>query len=297
MRRAQQLQQEANPNGNQHYDSIITDPTCDVHQIGVATTSEPTDPQTVVIAAKNAMTYLQNAGGEEALSMESYARDLAETSPIVPANATMLEQTHSGTVRVPSCATLCDMMNVPQVVEPSEESEGCNNASDGESWLPNPAEDPSRRINNAQWFQAHCRLLNEVAHLPFSSNDFLQLYRYFYSAKCNPGSGENNLNLTHSTSGEHGIDKKRGKCQDSQKSICELRRVISLHCLNIPNPKSKALESKFAASKRRTWEVMTEDSKEFTPNYDQGQEPITKRAKNSELRISLYPRLKVRYHH
>ena len=63
----------------------------------------PAAPATVVRAAKMGLALIGNVL-HSSLHTEPYEREISETSPVVPANATMLERTHSGTIRVPPLA-------------------------------------------------------------------------------------------------------------------------------------------------------------------------------------------------
>jgi len=63
--------------------------------------SGPSDPATVVAAAKSAFEVLGDAGGALLLTEEPQ-RSISDSSPMVSSHAVMLEKTSSGTIQVPS---------------------------------------------------------------------------------------------------------------------------------------------------------------------------------------------------
>lgn len=157
----------------------------------------PSDPATVVAAAKRAFDALGDAGGALLLTEEPQ-RAISDSSPMVSSDAVMLERTPSGTIQVPSLAA------EPADNDDDSLSLSCNNSChslksgsapggmmrrmSGESLCtangsnrPETPIDPESRRRNMEWLRMHFRSLNEMGQLPYAYDDLVQLHRYFYS--------------------------------------------------------------------------------------------------------------------
>ena len=167
----------------------------------------PSDPATVVAAAKAAFEALGDAGGALLLTEEPQ-RSISDSSPMVSSDAVMLEKTPSGTIRVPSLdgpndadkdereeSSLSSYQRHPPV--PLEVSNGhistgslCTANGPNADWPETPV-DPHAKRRNMDWLRMHFRSLNEMKQLPYVYADLLQLYRYFYSPVDNNNADDN----------------------------------------------------------------------------------------------------------
>lgn len=139
----------------------------------------PSDPATVVAAAKSAFAALGDAGGA-LLMTEEPQRAISETSPVVSSDAVMLEKTASGTVRVPPLDDSDEEVypiGKTSIKNVSTDSLCTANGKD----CPETPMDPVTKKRNMEWLRLHFRSLNGMIQLPYVQADLLQLYRYFYS--------------------------------------------------------------------------------------------------------------------
>ena len=146
----------------------------------------PSDPATVVAAAKNAFAALGDAGGA-LLTTEEPQRAITDSSPIVSSDAVMLEKTASGTVRVPPLDDSDDEFSqngkpnsTPLEICFTHVSTDSLCTANGKD-CPETPMDPLTKKRNMEWLRLHYRSLNEMVQLPYVHADLLQLYRYFYS--------------------------------------------------------------------------------------------------------------------
>lgn len=252
--------------------------------------SGPSDPATVVAAAKGAFEALGDAGGALLLTEEPQ-RAISDTSPMVSSDAVMLEKTPSGTVRVPSLneyphehfhtnnheATPLDT----STSHASHASVDSLCTANGKSCPETPV-DPDAKKRNMEWLRLHYRSLNEIIQLPYVYADLLQLYRYFYS------SGEvDDEDSVHDGMPPPGFNLGTAASPTPQK-MSGLQRKISYRGLDTiaggkstPVPSSNFSHASESSSKRRP---MSED--------ESMQPPANKRARSGKPRIDYFPRLK-----
>lgn len=255
--------------------------------------SGPSDPATVVAAAKGAFEALGDAGGALLLTEEPQ-RAISDTSPMVSSDAVMLEKTHSGTVRVPSLNEYphehyhtSNHEATPLYTSISHASHASVDSlctANGKSCPETPV-DPEAKKRNMEWLRLHYRSLNEIIQLPYVYADLLQLYRYFYS------SGEkDDEDSVHDGMPPPGPGFNLGTAPSpTTQKISGLQRKISYRGLDIiaggkstmPIASSNFSHASESSSKRRP---MAED--------ESMQPPANKRARSGKPRIDYFPRLK-----
>ncbi|EJK47943.1 hypothetical protein THAOC_33304, partial [Thalassiosira oceanica] len=157
----------------------------------------PSDPATVVAAAKKAFDALGDAGGILLLTEEPQ-RAISDSSPMVSSDAVMLERTPSGTIQVPTLADeqadndddslSLSCHNSRHSLNSGSAPGGMMRRMSGESLCtangsnrPETPIDPESRRRNMEWLRMHFRSLNEIGQLPYAYDDLVQLHRYFYS--------------------------------------------------------------------------------------------------------------------
>lgn len=275
--------------------------------------SGPSDPATVVAAAKSAFQALGDAGGALLLTEESQ-RAVPDSSPMVSSDAVMLEKTPSGTIRVPLLDGLEDEIHcrIPSNVQLeastahlSSESLLCMTGKES----PETAVDPVVKRRNLEFLRLHYRSLNEMARLPYVHADLLQLHRYFY-APLEPNTDDECDISVHS--GILGPPKQKGGFRGGEGGGGN--GVASVTCSTSsspsPSPQLKQLALQRKSSYRGLHEIMTGQSKSSilpTLNFGitiensckrplgESKQPATKRAKSDKPRIDYYLRLKVRH--
>ena len=254
--------------------------------------SGPSDPATVVAAAKSAFEVLGDAGGALLLTEEPQ-RSISDSSPMVSSDAVMLEKTSSGTIRAPSFDESDDVLSswnniqkansVPLEVCNTHISTGSLCTTNGKECPETPV-DPAAKKRNMEWLRLHFRSLNEMIGLPYVYADLLQLYRYFYSPvdADDEGSVQDGMPPPHP-----GLGFNPGIMSSSPPPrLSGLQRKISYRGLhdvmmgqsnNLPSPNFSIEKS----CKRR-------------PVSDQSMQPATKRARNGKPRIDYFPRIKAK---
>jgi len=266
--------------------------------------SGPSDPATVVAAAKSAFEALGDAGGALLLTEEPQ-RSISDSSPMVSSDAVMLEKTPSGTIRVPSLDESSDEEyfrnqklpnnNVPLEVSNTHISTGSLCTANGKDCPETPV-DPAAKKRNMDWLRLHFRSLNEMIQLPYVYADLLQLYRYFYSPV------DNNVD------GDDGGSVHEGMPPPGPRSVLGFNPgvvVMSTTQMSCPPKQLSSLQRKI--SYRGLHDVMmgqqsnlpspnftAENSCKRRPVSDQSMQPATKRARNGKPRIDYFPRLKAK---
>lgn len=257
--------------------------------------SGPSDPATVVAAAKGAFEALGDAGGALLLTEEPQ-RAISDTSPMVSSDAVMLEKTPSGTVRVPSLNEYphehfhtSNHETAPLDASASHASHASVDSlctANGKSCPETPV-DPEAKKRNMEWLRLHYRSLNEIIQLPYVYADLLQLYRYFYS------SGEVEVDdedsSVHDGMPPPGPGFNLGTAPSpTPPKMSGLQRKISYRGLDaiaggksVSVPSSNFSHASESSSKRRP---MSED--------ESMQPPANKRARSGKPRIDYFPRLK-----
>ena len=264
----------------------------------------PAAPATVVRAAKQGLILIGN-DLDSSLHTEPYERGISETSPVAPANATMLERTQSGTIRVPPLVELnrglVRDISVPSVSSLSERQTTQVHAAG----IPL---DPMRKNRNLEWLRAHFRSLNEVSHLPFNSADLWQLHQYFFSPILPPVDGLSDSALTSDclsasdafssveeevpvTSFKHRASIKYSRTPQSSPMPMDasrrsgLDRNISFQVLDEAVLSAGSSMNLDSVHKRRPTQSDEENEES---------EHASKRARNFKPRIAYYPRIRVR---
>lgn len=268
--------------------------------------SGPSDPATVVAAAKSAFDALGDAGGALLLTEESQ-RSISDSSPMVSSDAVMLEKTSSGTLRVPSLDDL--------VVETgSYQKEDCNTNNVGlevstthnstESLcIANNEIDRSTQKRNMEWLRLHFRPLNEMTQLPYVHADLLQLHGYFYSpahvdeedsAIVPDDPPHRGVGLKHLGSGSASMKNPSELHCMPLKQLSALQRKISYRGLHDVMMGQSSHDSNHSSSPDIS--SASETSCKRRPVTDQSMaQPATKRARSGKPRIDYFPRLKVRF--
>lgn len=256
--------------------------------------SGPSDPATVVAAAKSAFEALGDAGGALLLTEEPQ-RAISDSSPMVSSDAIMLEKTPSGTIRVPSLDESDEgspsFQKIDRVrngrLDMSADSHTSTNSlctANGKDSPEKPV-DPAAKMRNMEWLRLHFRSLNEMIQLPYVYADLLQLYRYFYS----PAYADDD-----------------GSVHDGSMPPPQLGPGFSLGVSSTSPPhRLSGLQRKI--SYRGLHDVMmgqsggslpspnftVENSCKRRPVSDQSMQPATKRARSGKPRIDYFPRIKV----
>lgn len=267
----------------------------------------PAAPATVVRAAKQGLTLIGN-DLDSSLHTEPYEREISETSPVVPANATMLERTMSGTIRVPplveSHRDLVEEMSVPSEAV-SSDSSSTQTQSVGVML------DPMRKNRNLEWLRAHFRSLNEVSHLPFNSADLWQLHQYFFSPvlppmDCysdSPPTSDFPLTSDAFSSAEDMTDSsshrnaspRRSRTPQSTPIRTPIQIGATLRAGLDRNISFRMLDEAVHSAGRATNvdSIHSKRRSTYSDVEEEESEHASKRARNNKPRIAYYPRIRV----
>jgi len=269
----------------------------------------PSDPATVVAAAKSAFEALGDAGGALLLTEEPQ-RSIPDSSPMVSSDAVMLEKTPSGTIRVPSLDESDSeesyqnqkqqpSSNIPLEASSVHLSNGSLCTANGKDCPETPV-DPAAKKRNMDWLRLHFRSLNEMIQLPYVHADLLQLYRYFYSPVDNNADGDE----------QGGSSVVLEGMPPPPRSVMGFNpgAMMPNHMMASPPAKLSGLQRKM--SYRGLHDVMmgqtgggnqtspnfsmTENPSKRRPVCDPSMLPSTKRARNGKPRIDYFPRLKAK---
>lgn len=270
--------------------------------------SGPSDPATVVAAAKSAFQALGDAGGALLLTEESQ-RAISDSSPMVSSDAVMLEKTPSGTIRVPLLDGLDESdykksNSVRLEASTTHISDISLCMANGKDCPETPV-DPVAKRRNLEWLRMHYRSLNEMARLPYIHADLLQLYRYFYSPPPPYADDEGSVIVHDGILGPH--QQPGGLSFSPVGGAAAMTNMWSSSSSPSPHVKQSALQRK--TSYRGLHDVMmgqsnntlpspnfgaaAENSSKRRPVPDQSMQPATKRARSDKPRIDYFPRLKV----
>lgn len=266
----------------------------------------PAAPATVVRAAKKGLALIGN-DLDSSLHTEPYEREISQTSPVVPANATMLERTLSGTIRVPPLVESHRNLVQDSCIStaPSSASTVLHSKAAGISL------DPVRKNRNLEWLRAHFRPLNEVSHLPFNSADLWQLHQYFYSpilplegAQRGSPSSSDTFSSALSSYGE-GLSADEASIIASRQSS-KITRSRTPQCSPMPMVASKRQsldrnisfqilgEAVLSAGSSMNLDSMHSKRRSTHSDNEGGEsEHTSKRARNNKPRIAHYPRIRV----
>ena len=244
----------------------------------------PSDPGTVVAAAKAAFAELGDDGGTLLLTEEPQ-RAIAETSPMVCSDAVMLEKTLSGSVIVP-CLDDSDEETAETIITPnmtpntplhasmktaSSEQLCTTNGKD----CPESPLDPVTKKRNMEWLRQHYRSLNEIIQLPYVYADLMQLHRYFFSLDPDEESIINERKLSPSS---------------TKQKVSGLQRKPSFRGLQ------DMVDSQSTSPQHLQVYVGLENTSKRRPvPCHQPMQPAPKRARNDKPRIDYFPRIKVRH--
>jgi Ran GTPase-activating protein (RanGAP) involved in mRNA processing and transport len=265
----------------------------------------PAAPATVVRAAKKGLALIGN-DLDSSLHTEPYEREISQTSPVVPANATMLERTLSGTIRVPPLVE--SHRNLVQdscinTVASSAPTVTVHSKAAGISL------DPIRENRNLEWLRAHFRSLNEVSHLPFNSADLWQLHQYFYSPILPPEGAQRDSPPTSdafssllSSYGEGPSADEASITMSSQSSKMKRSRTPQSSPMPMTASKRPSLDRNISfqmlgeavLSTGSSMNLDSMHSKRRSTHSDNDEESIhaSKRARNNKPRIAHYPRIR-----
>lgn len=273
----------------------------------------PADPRTVNAAAQRALALVGN-NLDFSFHTEPYERNISETSPVVPANATMLERTLSGTIRVPPLVESHRglIADVSLDLDSSAESKSSSGLDGAQSPFIGTLLDPLRTNRNLEWLRGHFRSLDEVSRLPFNSADLWQLHQYFFSpalpsvehrvdtdSTLSPDTFSSDECTEEKSNSSSKLNGKSRRC--SRMPQCSLLPTDTLQRANLGRTVSFQVLGEAALSdyglinvdsthKRRS--VQSEDEEE---NENESMHK-TKRAKNFKPRIAYYPRIRVSAH-
>ena len=270
----------------------------------------PSDPATVVAAAKSAFEVLGDAGGALLLTEEPQ-RSISDSSPMVSSHAVMLEKTSSGTIQVPSlddsgdessCQTpkQLNLPNVPLEVCNTHISTRSICTANGKDSPETPV-DPMAKKRNMEWLRLHFRSLNEMTQLPYVYADLLQLYRFFYSPVDNNADGDEQ----QSTGGGSSVVHDSMPPPPTQVGLAFNPGIMTNH--QSPPPKLSGLQRKI--SYRGLHDVMmvqqqnnmpsrnfgVENTSKRRPVVDLSTQIAKKRPRNTKPRIDYFPRIKVHF--
>ena len=265
------------------------------------TKAGPSDPATVVAAAKAAFASLGDDGGALLLTEEPQ-RAISETSPMVCSDAVMLEMTPSGSVIIP-CLDDSDE-ETPETFVPhtplhvsikdsSKEQLFTSNKRD----CPESPIDPATKKRNMDWLRQHYRSLNEIIQLPYAYPDLMQLHRYFFSLD----SDDDNISTHDGKPPQSGIVIRPDVTPFSSSSPHPTSQIKQTHA-GLQRKQSfrglqDLMENKNNALQQPQIYVGSENTSKRRPmSGTQPMQPAPKRARNDKPRIDYFPRIKVRSH-
>lgn len=260
----------------------------------------PSDPATVVAAAKEAFASLGDDGGALLLTEEPQ-RAISDTSPMVCSDAVMLEKTLSGSVIVPCLDEFDDEAEVSETTTPntplhmpiktaSAEQLCTSNGKD----CPESPIDPVAKKRNMDWLRQHYRSLNEIIQLPYVYADLTQLHKYFFSLD----SDDDNSGTIEEKSPQCGIVIGPGVTPFTSPTAVsgpQIKQALRLQ----RKPSFRGLhdiaESQHSHLQQPQIYVGAENSSKRRPvPGTQPMQPASKRARNGKPRIDYFPRIKVR---
>jgi len=274
----------------------------------------PAPPAAVAAAAKIALASLgSNPGSElyvEPRKSESYNdTDPNNTiSPLMPANAALIERTNSGRWQIPAAGD-AGGENQNGFLEAWAESTAFGRAATvsyqvADSQQPRveaPLDNPEQRNRNLRWLRTHFRPLIDVGNLPFNNADMWQLHQYYFSPPYfaddsdndskNAGADEEDKmpGGSNSQSGSKTSSKVPPPASPSLSDRTGPGRAISFKDLN------NAVEAAglTAASHKRRGHGHDTDTDEDASKKLREAEPSAKRTKSMKPRIAYYPRIRV----
>lgn len=273
----------------------------------------PSDPATVVAAAKSAFDALGDAGGA-LLQTEESQRAIPDSSPMVSSDAVMLEKTSSGTLRVPFLDDIVDETSSCQSYDNNSNNVGLDLgathlstdslcvSSNGKDRLEFPV-DTATKQRNMEWLRLHFRSLHEMTQLPYVHADLLQLHGYFYSpahADEEENGGvhdgmfpppQQGVRFSHHASGFATTKNPSEPHIMPLKQLSALQRKISYRGLHDVMMGQSHDHNQFSSPDVSS---ASENSSKRRPATDQSMaQPATKRARSGKPRIDYFPRLKV----
>lgn len=257
----------------------------------------PSDPATVVAAAKAAFSSLGDDGGAMLLTEEPQ-RAISDTSPMVCSDAVMLEKTLSGSVIVP-CLDDSDE-EIPETITPNTPLHvSINNASTEQLCTANGKDcpespiDPNTKKRNMDWLRQHYRSLNEIIQLPYVYADLMQLHKYFFSLD----SEDDNNSTNEGKSPQSSIAMRPSITPFTSSSVSSSQTKIASALQRKPSFRGlQDLQSQSEELRQPQIYVGAENSSKRRPvPGTQPMQPAPKRARNDKPRIDYFPRIKVRY--
>uniref|UniRef100_A0A7S4JA02 Uncharacterized protein n=1 Tax=Odontella aurita TaxID=265563 RepID=A0A7S4JA02_9STRA len=291
----------------------------------------PANPQTVVSAAQAAFPDFDEMEKAEALSWNGQAGVAdgiwADGCPVSPDAAVLLERTASGGIRaihIPSPSPSEDEE------EPSTHKEFGNTVSPltgqangkkaagaalGSSVASASSEalevaaaisDPVKRARITDWLKQHFRCLSEMAREPFNNADLLSLQQHYYSPISDVSAmptgdsfaSTTSVSFTHlsshppttSVSSLAGMGTKTGQGKSSFRHLNDAASSSSFAPDSASNLRD-TFSSGHRRNRRRSVELMMEESEDEEGELSRRMQPACKRARNTKPRIAYYPRL------
>ena len=149
--------------------------------VGTRPRTGPSDPTTVVDAAKSAFEQIESFGGESFLT-RLFRRDVSNQSPLAPTDAILLERTPLGDVRIPPVDNFSPLSFSFEI---NGVGGNCRNNSKPPKALPeNPnihLIDRRKSKHNLEWLRIHTEALRSLAQQQFDNADLFKLHQYFFS--------------------------------------------------------------------------------------------------------------------
>jgi hypothetical protein len=285
----------------------------------------PAAPSAVVAASKRALAVI-GVDGAAHLVTEPYEKELSRTSPLAHTNASLLERTMSGTIRVPPIVQGLKGRgkgSSSRLAEAWSESGMDPKSPTGKRAVIGPRCDPARKERNLLWLRNHFRSLHEISRLPFNHADLWQLHQYFFSPLAATAPlGEIQR---HSSKGNSEQEQLPTEERSSSEADPSLDKSTSRHkrCRAPSTPHSTPLHSEPSqrsgmdrsisyqtlneklvpaslhsiSGHRRSIEGMCDDDDDDVDSWSscssEELEPSTKRARSFKPRIAFYPRIRV----
>jgi hypothetical protein len=244
----------------------------------------PVPPEVVAAAARQALVCLGDDDGD-CLRSEEHERDVLDTSPLVPTDATLFERSLSGTIQAPTFYARSDASeSVDSSLETVSHPVSLISAD-----VP-PRVDPKRKNRNVQWLRKHFHSLNEVGQLPFNYALMWQLHQYFFSPAYSPVEDGDSTGTTESA--DH---------LESETDLSTETLQSGTFCVHPSGTGSPSEATGFpslgrALSYQTLSEVPATPVLQISANHKRHSESVkhsAKRTKNLQPRIAFYPRIRV----
>lgn len=278
----------------------------------------PAPPAAVAAAAKIALASLgSNPVSElyvEPRKVETYNdEEVMESSPLIPANAALIERTFSGRWQVPPVSN-AEGGDQNGFIEAWTESSAFGrpttvNYQVSGSYHEAPLDNPEKRNRNLRWLRTHFRPLIDVGQLPFNNADMWQLHQYYFSPPYFADENDAGKKAAAAdaeekklgVSGEAVPPAHNNKCLEDKviappttpvssgsPKASGMGRAISFQALN--NAVAAADLTNCSNKRRGPGEEGTDEETKQTKET----EPSAKRTKSLKPRIAYYPRIRAK---